>query len=160
MRSPNPRLVGWALLALLLADAKAVAHLRAERPECAGALLPPATRLQVQVRLSQATLQPGETVRGIATVTNRGTTTRVLSAVGAVLREPAADRSATWTSADGADAVSVQPGEYAELPFVLHIARCPGAAPLTPGFYELLVLLSSEHGLEGSPARAVVVSPA
>lgn len=159
MRSPSPRLVGWALLALLLADAKAVAHLRADRPSCAGAALPPASRLQVQTSLAQATVLVGQTVRGTATVTNRGTTTRVVSTLGAVLREPATDRSATWISAARSEAVTLQPGEYTELPFVLHVARCPGTGGLTPGFYELLVLLRSEAGVERSAARAVVVSP-
>ena len=159
MRTPGPRLVGWALLALLLADAKAVAHLRADRPGCAGALLPPATHLQVQARLADPLLRPGRTVRGTATVTNRGTTTRVVSAVGAVLRTPASRRSATWTAADRSDTVTLRPGEFAELPFALHVARCPGSAQLTPGFYELLVLVRSERGLEQAVARTLVVPP-
>lgn len=159
MRTPSPRQVGWALVLLLAADLRAAAHLR--RPErCAGSSLPPATSLQVGPRLLTTSLRTGGTVHGVVAVANRGTGTVSVRSAQAVLREPAANRPSTWAEAGSDRQLRLRPGQYGELPFVVHLARCEHGAGLVTGFYELVVLLDvGGRGLQRSGAVAVVVSP-
>ena len=159
MRTPSPRLVAWALVLLLAADLRAAAHLR--RPQrCAGSSLPPATSLQVVPRLLTASLRTGGTVHGVIAIANRGADRVSVRAARAVLREPAAGRPATWAEAGSDRQLQLRRGEYGELPFVVHLARCEHGPGLGTGFYELVVLLEvSGHGTQRSGAVAVVVSP-
>jgi hypothetical protein len=151
--------VAWGLAAVLVADAKAVAHLRRLTPACAGGTLPPISRLQVAARLSGTALRPGQTVRGVATLTNRGTVPVVVGGVRALLREPAADHPATWSEVSASVVTVLGPGEYTTVAFTVHVARCPGGHDLTPGFYELVLVLGPGGGQRRSGPTAVVVSP-
>jgi hypothetical protein len=169
-----PHIVGAALLAVLVCDAAAVAHLGArdaDRPVCAAeqAALPPLTTLEVDVRVLSPVLRAGDgaAVRAVAVVTNRGSSPVVVAGVGAVLVAPATTRPLTWTGGRPAPPVELPPGTFAELPMVLHLRSCPDARDrLAPGFYETVVVLrvteprgETSAYLRRSPGQAVVLSP-
>jgi len=91
-------------------------------------------------------------------VANRGRSPVTVGHARAVLRLPAASEPASWTGPGSGQQVTLRPGEYGELPFVVHLARCAGGAGLVPGFYELVVLVDVAGRSERSGAAAVVVS--
>ena len=159
MRQPSPRQIGWALVLVLAVDLRAAAHLR--RPErCATGGLPAPTSLQVVPRLLDASLRSGGQVHGVATVANRGRSPVTVGHLRAVLRQPAADAPTTWSETGSGRQLTLRPGDYGELPFVVHLARCERGPGLVPGFYELVVLVDvSGAGPQRSGAAAVVVSP-
>lgn len=158
MRQPSPRQVGWALLLVLAVDLRAAAHLR--RPErCASEGLPGPTSLQVVPRLLDVSLRSGQQVRGIAAVANRGQAPVTVRQVRAVLRQPTASDPATWAEPGSGGQLTLRPGEYGELPFVVHLARCEGGRGLVPGFYELVIVMDVAGRPQRSGASAVVVSP-
>lgn len=158
MRQPTPRHVAWALVVVLAVDMRAAAHLRRSHP-CASRGLPNPTSLQVVPRLLDSSLRSGATVHGIAAVANRGRSPVTVGHARAVLRLPTASEPASWAEAGTGQQVTLRPGEYGELPFVVHLARCDRGAGLVPGFYELVVLVDVAGRPERSGAAAVVVSP-
>jgi hypothetical protein len=117
------------------------------------------TSLQVVPRLLDSSLRSGASVRGIAAVANRGRTPVTVGHARAVLRQPAAPDPASWAEPGSGQQLTLGPGEYGDLPFVVHLARCERGAGLVPGFYELVVLVDVAGRPERSGAAAVVVSP-
>jgi hypothetical protein len=135
--------VGVAAALVLVADVRAVSHLRGGA-RCGGGLAPRASSLDVSLRLTTTALRPGKDAAGEATVTNRSARTVVLRRADGVLLATGTRRVETWTGGSFTPLV-LAPGTFARVPFVVHLARCPhGGAALVPGFHEAALLLEEQ----------------
>jgi hypothetical protein len=98
-------------------------------------------------------------------VVNRTSDTVVVTGAEAVLVTPGTRRPLSWTERLRSEAAEVRPGTYAEVPFVLHLARCRSgaSAPFPSGFYEVVLLLEERDAtgrhVRSSSGKAVIVSP-
>ncbi|HUR51802.1 MAG TPA: hypothetical protein VMZ11_06750 [Mycobacteriales bacterium] len=155
--------VTLALTAVLLADLLAVRHLHDDR-RCAAGPLPSRSALAVSIELHAPVLQPGQEVAGLATVTNRSRRRVALLRAAAVAVLPGTGTPVSWRESGSFSAVELAPGSTAQVPFVVHLARCSGGAgPLAPGWYEVVLVLREGDATgvrdRRSAGRAVVVSP-
>jgi hypothetical protein len=156
--------VAVAAALVLSADAFAL-HRAAGDQRCAPTSLPPATQLEVSLQIQAPALRNGDRATGRAVVVNRSRDSVLLTGAEAVLVTPGTRRPLSWTERLPFDAAELRPGTYAQVPFVLHLARCrSGASALFPsGFYEVVLLLevhdATGRHVRSSSGRAVVVSP-
>ena len=161
----DPVVVGVAAAALLVVDAAAATHLRSERIRCGADQLLPASTLRVSVELGTTVPAAGHDLRATATVSNPTRAPRLLLGAEGVLLAPGTHRVLSWTSSHRIEPVDLQPGSATTLPVVVHLARCDRGAPgLTPGFYEVALVLvegdrSGTHRTVSAP-RSVVLPPA
>lgn len=158
------RYVGIALALVLVADLRAVGHLRSDRTPCAAASLPGLTSLEVGLHVTAPVLRAGDDVVGTATIVNRSRTPRVLLRADAVLVTPGSTHPVSWAGSGQFRPVDLRPGTFVSVPFVVHLERCrDDGAALAPGFYEVVLLLVEHHGeavrTTRSAPQAVVLSP-
>ena len=134
---------------VLLADLREVSRLREDPVRCGGAPAPPLSALEVTLQLSSSQVRQGRDVAGEAIVTNRTSREIVLRRADGVLLATGTRRIETWTRPGSFTAVSLTPGTFARVRFVVHLAACPHSdAPLVPGFHEVALLLVEEEGGE------------
>jgi hypothetical protein len=139
--------IGVAASLVLLADLREVSHLRAVRVRCGGAPAPPASRLDVTLQLLSSQVRQGEDVAGEAVVTNRTRHEVVLRRADGVLLATGTRRVETWVRPGSFTPVALNPGTFARVRFVVHLAACPhGDGRLVPGFHEVSLLLVEEEG--------------
>ena len=167
-----PRVVAGALLLLLVGQGLAAVVLRHDAtgtppPAACGTPVPPVDRVlpldtQLQLRSEPAV---GGRSAGTAVVVNRGSRSVAVLTTQAVLLAPAGRVPVSPPEAPRPATGLLRPGQFLRQPVAVTARPCPGAH-LTPGFYEvaLVVLLQRVGG--GAPVRtvtsrvAVVVRPA
>lgn len=139
--------VGVAASLVLLADLREVSRLHAARVRCGGAPTPPASELEVTLRLLSSQVRQGEDVAGEAVVTNRTRHEIVLRSADGVLLATGTRRVETWVRPGSFTPVALTPGTFVRVRFVVHLAACPhGDGRIAPGFHEISLLLVEEEG--------------
>ena len=155
--------IGAVGLLVLVADLRAVDHLRRERPQCVKGVLPPVTALEVSLSMRSPVLRAGDRTRGEALVTNRSARPVRLLHADALLVRAGSTGALGARSAATFRPVDLGPGTFTTVPFVVHLARCRDDAVLVPGFYEVVLLLVEQEGsvvrVRRSAGRAIVLSP-
>jgi len=159
----RPRWVLWAVLVVLVLDVRAVVHLRDEAARgCARGEVPAAAAsLSTSIALGQPTTRSGDDVRLTLRLENTGRRDVLVAGLQAVVVEPAQDRVVSWADPVRPLGLVVRPAEFGEVPLVAHLARCQGRpdTALSPGWYELVVVVTEADGAHRSGVRTLVVGP-
>jgi hypothetical protein len=159
----RPRWVLWAVLAVLVLDVRALVHLHAEEgPGCARGTVPDRpSALRTSLTLVHPSTRSGQDVPVVLRLENAGKEPVVVAGLQAVVVAPADERVLGWADAAAPLGLVVRPGEFGEVPLVVHLARCPDRtdAGLAPGWYELVVVVTETGGRARSQVRPVVVAP-
>jgi len=155
--------IGLAAALVLVADLRAVDHLRSARTRCVDGPLPPLSALEVTVTVRTPVLRVGDRARGEALVTNRSTHPVRLLRADAVLVQPGSSAAVGDAGNARFRPVDLGPSTFTTVRFAVHVARCRGGSALAPGFYEVVLLFVEQEGtlvrVRRSAGQAVVLSP-
>lgn len=153
----------WAALAVLVLDARAAVHLSDDdRPACARGVVPArASALDTSLSLVHPTTRTGQDVSLLLRMENAGTADVVVVGLQAVVVAPAERQVLGWVDPALPLGLVVRPGEFGEVPLVVHLARCPGRpdTALAPGWYELVAVVTETGGPTRTQVRPIVVAP-
>lgn len=159
----RPRWVLWALLVVLVLDLRATVQLHDDvGPRCAHGSVPTrTTSLQTSVSLVLPGTRSGQDVPVMLRLENTGDEDVVVGGLQAAVVLPAGRRVLGWADPAHPLGLVVRPGEFGEVPLVVHLARCPDRpeTALPAGWYELVVVLTETGGRSRSQVRAIVVAP-